>query len=507
MFNFCSFFFGWTLLILLISQLNFAHGLNHNHHLEIQQIKSKISFVHYGPYPPDCGALPVIEHGYLMPGLTSTYHVGEIRMAKCSQGYKMVGAGHTICLWTGWTNPGKCVKDIPDQCQDQPVIENGCVVDPGGNRVGTRRRFQCNTGFHTYGIPSVICDAFGKWVAMGICTAINSLAAAPSTTTPTTTTTTTTTLATSKNDKSLLFPSSSTTTPRQLLVPVRSSTRRNAITITTTSTTVASDNLATRRIVTVNPTVAKTCCGFTPKVQSSRLIEAARQGDKGVLLAELNGYANPNSNISQGAWTPLQWAANNGQTDAIVELLKCCADPNARNAVGSTALIFAVRSGIVQSVQILLAVGADVNATNQFGSSALLFAAQGGQSGIVRMLLANGADRNTVDNNGNSALTWAVRSNSSETIKALLLFADETGGGGGGGGGGTKVKEFVNLANQEGETPLMSAARLGSVEIATILFDNGADANLKDNKGFTALYIAEMHGKRDVAELVRRKLL
>jgi ankyrin repeat protein len=55
-----------------------------------------------------------------------------------------------------------------------------------------------------------------------------------------------------------------------------------------------------------------------------------------------------------------------------------------------------------------------------------------------------------------------------------------------------------------GETVLMSAAANGKTEVVGVLLENGADVNLKDDRGFTALTYAKIGNHDDVVELLRK---
>jgi ankyrin repeat protein len=54
-------------------------------------------------------------------------------------------------------------------------------------------------------------------------------------------------------------------------------------------------------------------------------------------------------------------------------------------------------------------------------------------------------------------------------------------------------------------SPLMQASKVGSVEIARLLLAAGANPNLANDEGQTALIIAATHGHCDVAELLLEK--
>ena len=69
------------------------------------------------------------------------------------------------------------------------------------------------------------------------------------------------------------------------------------------------------------------------------------------------------------------------------------------------------------------------------------------------------------------------------------------------------VKKMVELGTEvnttsQGMTPLMYAARYDRVEIIKLLVANGAEINVKDKKGFTALKYAELSGADNAKALL-----
>ncbi|MCG8097488.1 MAG: ankyrin repeat domain-containing protein, partial [Candidatus Thiodiazotropha taylori] len=61
----------------------------------------------------------------------------------------------------------------------------------------------------------------------------------------------------------------------------------------------------------------------------------------------------------------------------------------------------------------------------------------------------------------------------------------------------------VNLADSDGVTPLMEAARTGSGEIVTLLLQHNADKTNKDNEGHTAADIAVKKKHNKVSGLLK----
>ena len=91
-------------------------------------------------------------------------------------------------------------------------------------------------------------------------------------------------------------------------------------------------------------------------------------------------------------------------------------------------------------------------------TDALLRAASAGNADTVRSLLASpNVDVNGIDENGNTPLIQAARSGHDEVVTALLLAKAEAG---------TK--------NNEGKTALMLAAEGGHDQVVTMLTQAGA---------------------------------
>ena len=127
------------------------------------------------------------------------------------------------------------------------------------------------------------------------------------------------------------------------------------------------------------------------------------------------------------------WAVSNQHPEVVRVLVELGADVNARSDVrprvvhtgnrfgdrnadkgvvtidlgGFTPLLFAARQGDVESARILLGAGAKVNEQAANGAAALVVAAHSGQGAFAQMLLENGADPNAAGA-GYTALHAAV---------------------------------------------------------------------------------------------------
>lgn len=227
---------------------------------------------------------------------------------------------------------------------------------------------------------------------------------------------------------------------------------------------------------------------------------AIRWNDVETARALLQAGANPTLATQEGA-TPMFLAAENGSAPMIALLLEVGVDADAPVlAHGETALMVAARSGSVDAVEELLKRGAKANTVETLrGTSALSWAADQGHAAVVKTLLSHGADANMHSSvltpvrragltfarpgrdgsqprdriGGLTPLIVAARQGSIDVVAALV-------------GAGAKVADTA----VDGSSPLLVAVQNGNYAVATFLIEHGADPNQENEKGWTPLYVA-----------------
>jgi len=172
--------------------------------------------------------------------------------------------------------------------------------------------------------------------------------------------------------------------------------------------------------------------------------------------------------------TALDSAAEHGCVSIASDLLdNPFTNVNEVDNSGQTALFVAIQGRAPESlVTMFLDKGADVNHQDKDGQTPLMIAAKLGKSCSV--LVQHGADVAAVDQAGNTAL-WYAASVGSTTSAAALLEARS------------------DLANQKGaggKTPFAVACWNTHPEVAQLLREHGADANIKDGYGQEPLNLA-----------------
>jgi ankyrin repeat protein len=157
----------------------------------------------------------------------------------------------------------------------------------------------------------------------------------------------------------------------------------------------------------------------------------------------------------------------------------------------------------------LINAGANPKATLSGGQTILMTAARTGNAEAVRILLEHGSDPNAKESaNDETALMWAVAENHGEAAHELIAHGAELNVR-------SKLLEYktdrfglegvLTILPRGNWTPLMYAARQGSLEAARVLADAGASLNLTDPDGTTALILAIINGHYDTAALLLDK--
>lgn len=260
------------------------------------------------------------------------------------------------------------------------------------------------------------------------------------------------------------------------------------------------------------PQFARRDAGDSPR---SRLCAAAREGDATAVKRMLAaGDGNLNTIDPDSGMTVLALAAMRGHGDVVFLLCKgASADDIHRDALGGSALMLAASfshidvmelllgksatqqdkgralataalHGRIDSIELLLAHGAPVDHPDAHGTMPLHMAALFGKGAAVQALLKAGARVDCVDAHGTTPLMLAADFGYTDTVKLLAKKAD------------------VNLANLDGDTALIRAARSGHFEIVQRLLVKGALAAKRNALGECALSAARENGHGKVAQFL-----
>ncbi|MGD8340932.1 MAG: ankyrin repeat domain-containing protein [Gammaproteobacteria bacterium] len=241
--------------------------------------------------------------------------------------------------------------------------------------------------------------------------------------------------------------------------------------------------------------------GAEERADLTPLLDAARSFDHATAIRLVLEGADVNAAENDGT-TALHWAAYADDAALVVALLDAGADPNAENRYGLTPLQTAAEAGHVAAVTALLDAGADAGAALPEGETVLMTAARSGHTAVLEALLDSGVDIEARDSfYGETALIWAAVEDHAGAVDTLIAHGANVDAP------STEIDYPTRRAGQSvlglGHwTPIMYAARENALEAGRALIAAGADLDLKDPDGATALVIAIINAHYEFAELL-----
>lgn len=176
--------------------------------------------------------------------------------------------------------------------------------------------------------------------------------------------------------------------------------------------------------------------------------------------------------------------AKSGQPEVVSELLTAGVPIDPESKAGTMALVQAGARGDVSMLQALLGAGAGKNTKSLDG--ALFAAASTGRLEAVQLLIANGATPTPETPSSRTLLMAAAGSGVPGVVQQVLSF-----------------KPDVNARGLQGRTALMEAVGqpyfgtertdVNRAEVVRLLLKRGADPNIQDERGNTALIECAWH--------------
>ena len=203
------------------------------------------------------------------------------------------------------------------------------------------------------------------------------------------------------------------------------------------------------------------------------LISCITSGNVEYVKTALQAGADPND--ASYSEYPIFFALRARKKDILEELIRSGAIIDAVNGFGETALTDAVKNNNIEMVETLVKCGANINREPKPGYSPFIAALSSfsrASSDMLMKLIELGADVNTSSKEGTPLHKACDRmSGGDEGLVKVLLEA------------GAKV----NAVNSNKETPLQLAVKGGHYKVAEFLLRSGADPNMLDRSGKSAL--------------------
>lgn len=241
-----------------------------------------------------------------------------------------------------------------------------------------------------------------------------------------------------------------------------------------------------------------TCKGFSKLMY---LLLKSKEVDKNKIIQYIANNKDQINSKNEVGFTSLHFIACNGEilkiNDLIEPLIINGADINSKTNKNSTPLILSLVSNNYEAAKLLLKNRASVNDINEYGSIALNIAVRRGKkedvdNTIIHSLLDHGSNTKLIrSKNYRNALMLACKNseneNNCETIKMLINYGANP-----------------NVQDKNGITALMIACRKSNYGFAKILLENSKniDINMYDHKGLTALMHACINSKYNNVKII-----
>jgi ankyrin repeat protein len=163
----------------------------------------------------------------------------------------------------------------------------------------------------------------------------------------------------------------------------------------------------------------------------------------------------------------------NAEADAVTYLINIGYEINKKDILGNTPLHLAATSGNSIAINVLLERKAQVNVFNKKYETPLIVAVRHGHLQASVFLIAKQANLEVKTNNGGTLLHMATENNK---CSELILFF------------GNMRKEWINMGDKYGRTPLHYACYYNSLAAVKGLLQLGANPNIKCKDGDTPIF-------------------
>jgi len=188
-----------------------------------------------------------------------------------------------------------------------------------------------------------------------------------------------------------------------------------------------------------------------------------------------------------GSYEDFFAAIKKDDSQTVASLLQRGFDPNTLDPQGTAGLMLAVRVPAPKVIAVLVnAPKINVEFRNARDESPLMMAALDGHLKIAETLIEKGAD---VNKPGWAPLHYAATKGHLGMIELLL-----------------ENDAYIDAESPNKSTPLMMAAMYGTGAAVKALLAAGADPELKNEQGLSAIDFANKVNRKDVAEMIANEI-
>uniref|UniRef100_A0A8C8FCA0 E3 ubiquitin-protein ligase MIB2 n=1 Tax=Oncorhynchus tshawytscha TaxID=74940 RepID=A0A8C8FCA0_ONCTS len=258
----------------------------------------------------------------------------------------------------------------------------------------------------------------------------------------------------------------------------------------------------------------------TDQDNPSRLVIEAAHGSANKVRELVQKYPDKVDIKNQGK-TALQVAAHQGHMEVVLALLQANSSIEVKDEDGDTALHYTAFGNQAEIARLLLSKGAKVNLLNNSMCTALHIAVNKGFTDVVRVLSEHSADINLQDSYGDTPLHDAIAKDFRNIIEILVVvpnidFTQQNHRGFNllhhaalkGNKLATekilaRARQLVDVKKEDGFSALHLASLNNHRDVAEILVKEGrCDVNIRNNRNQTPLQLAVTQGHGDLVQLL-----
>lgn len=159
-------------------------------------------------------------------------------------------------------------------------------------------------------------------------------------------------------------------------------------------------------------------CSIAQSTDEKNIFDIARTGSVSEATVLFNQNPKVVNEINAAGYSPLILACYRGNAEVATFLVNNGADINYSNEMG-TPLLAAVVKNNVAIAKLLIEKNANIEAKDANGTTALIYAAMFKNHEISTLLIQSKANCETKDNRGNSALDYAILADDDQLIQIL----------------------------------------------------------------------------------------
>ena len=205
------------------------------------------------------------------------------------------------------------------------------------------------------------------------------------------------------------------------------------------------------------------------------------------VLSELEITTSALNSMDASKRTPLSWAVARRDYLTTGVLLDHGADPNLVDSERRPPLYYAIKNGDIPSVELMLSHGAKTDLRDAFGGTALHIACKNQDKvQLLDTIMAKTQEINMIDDDGDTPLMYAARRNNWKSVAYLISRG-----------------AALDLVNVAGDSAMGHAVFTHSHDVVRELLRAGASTDLKNNQGHTITDIALQSGDPQIMELFR----